>query len=132
MERKAALGWTGQLGHDLPLTGDGMRTKTLWIRDEYLAQILDGHKTVEVRVAYSNIARLQTGDRLLLNDRYPYHIRRIDRYGSFEELLRSQSPEAIAPGLSSEELLAALHALYPPAKEALGVIAIEIEPEAHK
>jgi ASC-1-like (ASCH) protein len=106
-----------------------MRTKTLWIRDEYLAQILDGHKTVEVRVAYSNIARLQTGDRLLLNGRHAYRIRRTDHYSSFEELLRCQSPAAIAPDLSPEELLAALRSLYPPAKEALGVVAIEIEPE---
>jgi ASC-1-like (ASCH) protein len=103
-----------------------MRTKTLWIRDKYLAQILDGRKTVEVRVAYSNIARLHGGDRLLLNDCHPYLIRQMD---SFEELLQHQDPTAIAPDLSPEELLAALRSLYPPAKEALGVVAIEIEPE---
>jgi ASC-1-like (ASCH) protein len=106
-----------------------MRTKTLWIRDEYLAQILDGRKTVEVRVAYSNIARLRSGDRLLLNDRHPYLIRHMHRYGSFEELLRHQDPAAIAPDLPPKELLAALRSLYPPAKEALGVVAIELEPE---
>ena len=32
-----------------------MRTKTLWIKDEYLRLILTGLKTVEVRVGYSNI-----------------------------------------------------------------------------
>jgi ASC-1-like (ASCH) protein len=56
-----------------------VRTKTLWIRDEYLGQVLDGRKSVEVRVGYSNIVRLQPGDRLLLNDRYPYLICRIER-----------------------------------------------------
>jgi ASC-1-like (ASCH) protein len=29
-----------------------MRIKTLWIKDEYLEQILEGRKTVEVRVGY--------------------------------------------------------------------------------
>jgi ASC-1-like (ASCH) protein len=106
-----------------------MRTKTLWLRDEYLAQILNGSKTVEVRVAYSNIARLQIGDRLLLNDRYPYLIHRMARYKSLDELLDHEDPTTIAPGLSPKELLAALDSLYPPAKAKLGVVALEIAPE---
>jgi ASC-1-like (ASCH) protein len=44
--------------------------KTLWLKDEYLQQILNGRKTVEVRVAYSNVARLKPGDTLLLNDQH--------------------------------------------------------------
>ena len=107
-----------------------MRTKTLWIRDEYLAHILNGRKTVEVRVAYSNIARLQPGDRLLLNDRHPFVIRRVGRYADFDALLVSEDPAAIAPDLTRETLLSALRSLYPPEKEALGVVALEIKPEA--
>ena len=104
-----------------------MYTKTLWIKDEYLDWILAGRKTVEVRVAYSNITRLQPGDRLLLNDRYPFSIRRISRYANFEELLAHEDPASIAPDLSSSELLTALRAIYPEEKEALGVVALEIE-----
>lgn len=106
-----------------------MRTKTLWIKEEYLTQILEGRKTVEVRVGYSNIARLGVGDRLLLNDRYPFIIRRIGRYASMEELLAHEEAASIAPDMSPDELLAALHALYPPEKEALGVFALEIAPD---
>jgi ASC-1-like (ASCH) protein len=106
-----------------------VRTKTLWIRDEHLAEILSGRKTVEVRVAYSNIARLQPGDRLLLNDRHPFAIRRVGRYADFDGLLANEDPAAIAPGLTSEELLATLRSLYPSEKEALGVVALEIERE---
>jgi ASC-1-like (ASCH) protein len=105
-----------------------MRTKTLWIRDKYLSWILQGSKTIEVRVAYSNIARLETGDRLMLNDRHPYKIRRVGRYTSFEELLAHEDPKAIAPNLKPDDLLAALRELYPAEKEALGVIALEISP----
>jgi ASC-1-like (ASCH) protein len=103
-----------------------VRTKTLWIRDEYLDWILRGDKTIEVRVGYSNIARLEAGDHLLLNEQYPYQILRIGRYPSFAELLAYEDPARIAPDLTPDELLVALHALYPAEKEALGVIALEI------
>jgi len=106
-----------------------MRTKTLWIKEEYLQFILDGQKTVEVRVAYKNIARLRAGDRLLLNDRHPFLIRCVTRYADFAELLADQDPSSIAPGLSGDALLVALRRLYPPEKEALGVVALEIAPE---
>ena len=48
---------------------------------------------------------------------------------SFEKLLAGEAAPAIAPDLAPEELLSALKALYPPEKEALGVVALEIEPE---
>jgi ASC-1-like (ASCH) protein len=108
---------------------DGMRTKTLWIKDEYLRLILMGRKTVEVRVGYSNITRLQVGDRLLLNDQHPFVIRRIGCYASFKELLAHEDATAIAPDVPPGQLLEGLRAIYPPEKEALGVVALEIEPE---
>lgn len=102
--------------------------KTLWIHDQYLQQILDGHKTVEVRVAYPNIARLQAGDELLLNDRHRCLIRRIAIYPDFPTLLANEDPSTIAPDLKADELLAALREIYPPNREALGAVAIELEP----
>ena len=107
----------------------GSHTKTLWIRDEYLTRILEGRKTVEVRVGYANIVRLQPGDRLLLNGRHPFTIRRVGRYASFAELLAGEDAAVIAPGLMPGEVLSALRALYGPDKECLGVLALEIEPE---
>lgn len=106
-----------------------MITKTLWVRDEYLQEILTGRKDIEVRVGYSNIVRLQVGDVLRLNDRYPYVITRIGQYGSHEALLEHEEPQRIAPSLSHEELLTALRDIYPPEKEALGIMALEISPD---
>ena len=106
-----------------------MRAKTLWIKDEYLQLILDGRKTVEVRVGYSNITRLQGGDRLMLNGQHTYVIRRIGRYASFEELLAHEDPASIAPDVPANKLLEMLRAIYPPEKEALGVVALEIAPD---
>ncbi len=103
------------------------RVKTLWIKDEYLQHILAGRKTVEVRVAYSNIARLEPGDILLLNDQHSYVITAIRRYPDFGAMVAAEDPAAIAPGLPDREtLLAACRAIYPPEKEALGVVALEI------
>ncbi len=104
-----------------------MRTKTLWIKDEYLQQILDGRKTIEVRVGYSNMLRLEPGDHLLLNDQHLFSIKRIRRYATFAALLAQENHQAIAPDLTLDELEAALHAIYPPEKESLGVIALELQ-----
>lgn len=118
------------------------RTKTLWIREPYLSQILAGRKTVEVRVGYDSIRRLQSGYRLKLNDRYLVTIRRVSHYADFEEMLAHEDPATIAPGppgppgqgpssasgqaLQADELLAALRQLYPAEKEALGAVALEV------
>lgn len=103
------------------------RIKTLWIKDEYVQHILAGRKTVEVRVAYSNIARLEPGDILLINDQHRYVITAIRRYPDFEAMAANEDPATIAPGLSGREaLLDACRAIYPPEKEALGVVALEI------
>jgi ASC-1-like (ASCH) protein len=69
------------------------------------------------------------GDRLLLNDQHPFVIRWIGRYASFEELLAHEDAASIAPDVVPDQLLEKLRAIYPPAKEALGVVALEIEPE---
>jgi ASC-1-like (ASCH) protein len=103
------------------------RVKTLWIKDENLRQILTGRKTVEVRVAYSNIRRLEPGDVLLLNDLHRYVISDIRRYPDFNALVTAEDPASIAPDLPGPEaLLAACRAIYPPEKETLGVVALEI------
>jgi ASC-1-like (ASCH) protein len=103
--------------------------KTLWIKEEFLQLILAGQKTVEVRVGYSNINRLQPGDVLLLNEQHPYRIVEIRDYPDFEAMVSTENPETIMPGLSDPQLLlAGCRAIYPPEKEALGVVCLEIEP----
>lgn len=103
------------------------RVKTLWVREPFLAQILAGRKTIEVRVGYDNIQRLRAGDQLKLNDQHLITIRRIGRYADFEEMLAHEDPVAIAPDLPADELLGAIREIYPPEKEALGAIALELE-----
>lgn len=105
------------------------RTKTLWIKEEFLQQILAGRKTVEVRVAYANISRLAPGDTLLLNDRHPYRLIDVRRYPDFEALAAAEDPAVLTPDRPERTaLLASCRAIYPPEKEALGVVALEIGP----
>lgn len=107
------------------------RVKTLWIKDEFLKHILSGRKTVEVRVAYSNISRLEPGDTLVLNDQHPYKIVDVRCYPDFDALVAAEDPATIAPDLPGRQaLLAACRAIYPPEKEALGVVALEIARQA--
>jgi putative hydrolase of the HAD superfamily len=103
------------------------KTKTLWVREPYLSQILAGRKTVEVRVGYDNIRRLQPGDQLRLNDKHLVTIGRIGGYADFEEMLAHEDPKAIAPDLPSDKLLDAIREIYPPEKETLGAVAIGID-----
>jgi ASC-1-like (ASCH) protein len=102
-------------------------TRTLWIKEEYLEHILKGEKTIEVRVAYPNILRLQPGDIIQLNERYAARIRRVAHYRTFEELLQAEAVQAIAPHLSATELLSTLRSIYPPDKEHLGAVALELQ-----
>lgn len=105
-----------------------MRSKTLWIKEEYLQAILAGRKRIEVRVGYSNINKLQVGDHLLLNDSHRYRVKRVGRYADFAALLDQEDSSAIAPDTPAGELLEKMRSIYPPEKEALGVVALEIEP----
>lgn len=105
-----------------------MAEKVLWIKDPYLQWLLNGEKTVEVRVAYANIVKLQTGDQVLLNEQHPFEIRWISIYDSFDSLLNNVEPDQIAPGLSRTEVLEALRTIYPPEKESLGVVALHLTP----
>ena len=56
-------------------------------------------------------------------------MRRVGRYADFEALLAHEEPGAIAPDVLPGKLLNEMRAIYPPDKEALGVVALEIEPE---
>ena len=104
------------------------QVKVLWIKDEYLQQILAGKKTIEVWVGYNNIRKLQAGQDVRLNDRYLFRLARIALYPDFATLLAHEDAVQIAPDLAPEALLVAMRSIYPPEKEALGTVALQLEP----
>ena len=106
-----------------------MKNYSIRIRPQYLATILDGRKTIEVRVAYPHLAGMAAGDTVTFNGEHTYQVAQVARYPSFEALLDGEDPKRIAPELAGREpLMRVLREIYPPEKESLGVLAIHLSP----
>lgn len=111
-------------------TDDGPPVRDLNIRKPYFDQIARGAKTVEVRVAYPKLRTLQPGHRIrfVAGDRQCLTVvQRIATYDSFEAMLQAEDPASIAPDVPAADLPRLIRSIYPPEKEALGVLAIHIE-----
>ena len=92
----------------------------------------EGTKTVEVRVAYENMKRIRPGMEILFrsgDEECLTRVKGVRTYVSFEDLLDHEDLRAIGGDLgeSPDNLLQAIRDIYPPEKEALGVLAIEVE-----
>lgn len=106
--------------------------RELNIRKPYLKLIADGIKTVEVRVGYASMRRITPGQYLKFmngDEAVLTRVRRVTEYASFAEMLDHEDPKAIGGelGESKEKLLTVIREIYPPEKERLGVLAIEVE-----
>lgn len=111
---------------------DSQPKREINIRKEYLKLIIDGIKTVEVRVGYPRMRSIQPGQELTFvsgDQRVPTTVKRVTEYPSFEEMLDREDARSIGGDLggSRENLLGVIRSIYPPEKERLGVLAIEIE-----
>ena len=97
-----------------------------------LKLISNGIKSVEVRVSYPKMRSIQAGHKLTFvsgDDTVVTRVKRVTEYDSFETLLDHEDPGVIGGDLgeSRDELLAVIREIYPPKKEKLGVLAIQIE-----
>ena len=111
---------------------DSQPKREINIRKEHLKLITDGVKTVEVRVGYPRMRSIQPGQELTFvsgDQRVPTTVKRVTEYPSFEEMLDREDAHSIGGDLGEnrENLLAVIRSIYPPDKERLGVLAIEIE-----
>lgn len=112
-----------------PDAGTG-KVRVMSIYKQYLDLIASGEKTVEVRVGYPSMRRVTPGQlvRFVSGDEQCLtRVTRVTEYSSFEAMLDQEDPTAIGAVASREELLKAIRSIYPPEKEALGVLAIEVE-----
>lgn len=101
--------------------------RTLRVKRRYYDLIMSGKKPLEVRVGYNNINQIAIGETLLLqchDTEGVVVVEDIQRYSSFAEMLEIEDPSHIVPGMSKTEVLRVLQEIYPPAKEALGVVAL--------
>ena len=107
------------------------RARPMRIYRKYFDMIASGEKTIEIRVAYSSLARLRPGS-LLRFESGPgqqclTRVKRIARYADFPQLLAAEDVRQINPHASKEQQLEDLRRIFPPEKEKLGAVAIEIE-----
>lgn len=104
--------------------------RSLNIKRKYFLQIKSGQKTVEVRVGYSSINRIAVDDKMLLQDgqeSITVRVVAIRRYRSFAEMLTKEDAGSVIPNKGAEDVLAILQSIYPPDKEALGVVALQLQ-----
>ena len=113
-----------------PATAPAVRARELNLYRRYFDLVADGSKTIEVRVQYPNLRTLAAGDHIRFvcgRDEALTRVKRVARYTSFEEMLDTEGPENVNPTSPRNQQLANIRRIYGPEKEALGVLAIEIE-----
>jgi ASC-1-like (ASCH) protein/GNAT superfamily N-acetyltransferase len=110
------------------LTGKGA-ARSLRIQDRYLSLIESGRKTLEIRVGYEHIKRITRGDLIRFQSGPRSLTRRVvdvRRYENFEAMIRHEDIGRALPGLAPTRALARLKEIYPPDKEELGIVVIEV------
>ncbi|MEU2307089.1 ASCH domain-containing protein [Streptomyces misionensis] len=108
------------------------RVRELNLYRRYFDLVAAGVKTVEVRVRYPHLADLAAGDVIRFRvkgteETCEVTVERVTEYPDFASLLDSEGPAGVNPAATRERQLADLRAIYPPEKEALGALAIEIK-----
>ena len=98
----------------------------------YFDLVAAGRKSIEVRVRYPHLADMAAGDTIRFrikgtDETCDVRVLRVTAYDDFGALLDGEGPAAVNPTASREQQLANIRGIYPPEKEALGALAIEIE-----
>jgi len=103
--------------------------RTMRIKRRFYDLIQSGKKTLEVRVGYDSINRIQVGERIRLvthTGSFEVKVSDIRRYQTFKEMMDVEPWERIAPdSRSRDEVLALFKQIYPADKEKLGVVVLE-------
>jgi ASC-1-like (ASCH) protein len=107
-----------------------IRVHEMGIYKRYFDLIVSGSKTTEIRVSDSSRKKIQTGSLIRFRcqgDDVLTRVTRVARYATFEEMLDHEDLASVNPLATREEQLANIRQIYPPEREALGVIALGIE-----
>ncbi|MEA3272824.1 MAG: ASCH domain-containing protein [Patescibacteria group bacterium] len=103
--------------------------RTMRVKKRFFDFVVSGKKTLEVRVGYDTINRIQVGERIRLithTENCIIQVRAIRHYDDFETALQCERYNYIVPdALSLEEVMLLLKNIYPPRKEKLGVVVLD-------
>ncbi|CAL9550595.1 hypothetical protein SUDANB121_04447 [Nocardiopsis dassonvillei] len=106
------------------------RAHEMGIYKRYFDLIKTGSKTTEIRVNDSSRKRLKVGDLLRFrcrDEEVLTRITRLARYATFDEMFDHEPISSVNPTATREDQLRNIREIYPPEREALGVVAIGIE-----
>jgi ASC-1-like (ASCH) protein len=107
-----------------------VRAHEMGIYKRYFDLIAAGRKTTEIRVNDSSRKKIKEGSFIRFRcqgSQVLTRVTRIARYRSFEEMFEHESITSVNPLATRDEQLANIRQIYPPEREALGVVAIGIE-----
>lgn len=123
--RVDALVWLAARPATLPV-----RAHEMGIYKRYFDLIATGRKTTEIRVNDSSRKKIREGSLIRFRcqgDEVLTRVTKVARYASFEEMFNHESVASVNPLATREQQLANIRQIYPPEREALGVVAIGIE-----
>ena len=109
------------------------KTPDLRIQDRFLNMISSGKKSLEVRVGYPHIKAIRPGAsiRFVANSGQRLcRVADVRSYRSLESMARHEDVGKVLPGLAEDEALAQLRRIYPPEKERLGIVVLELSQHA--
>ena len=107
-----------------------VRAHEMGIYKRYFDLIATGRKTTEIRVNDSSRKKIKEGSLIRFrcqSDQVLTRVTRVARYANFDDMFAHESVASVNPLATREEQLANIRQIYPPEREALGVVAIGIE-----
>lgn len=110
--------------------GPRPRAHEMGIYKRYFDLIAAGVKTTEIRVNDSSRQKIVEGSLIRFrcrDDEVLTRVTQITHYPSFDDMFDHESVTSINPTATRGEQLANIRQIYPPEREALGVVAIGIE-----
>jgi ASC-1-like (ASCH) protein len=106
------------------------RAHDMGIYKRYFDLIASGQKTTEIRVNDSSRRKIKAGSLIRFkcrDDDVLTRVTRVARYANFDEMFDHESVASVNPLATREDQLRNIRQIYPPEREALGVMAIGIE-----
>lgn len=106
------------------------RAHEMGIYKRYFDLIASGRKTTEIRVNDSSRRNIKAGALIRFRcqgEELLTRVTRVARYVNFEKMFDHEEAASVNPIATREEQLANIRQIYPPEREALGVVAIGVE-----
>jgi ASC-1-like (ASCH) protein len=107
-----------------------VRAHEMGIYKRYFDLIATGRKTTEIRVNDSSRRKIKKGSLIRFRcqgDQVLTRVTKVARYTNFEEMFNHEAVASVNPLATRDDQLANIRQIYPPKREALGVVAIGIE-----